>query len=92
MEDRRREAMPDITYFAVLPFSRTEDGDFLAESPIEVRSAEQAKATASRMCAQDRGAVAFSKTGDPWLGDWKDAVVLGRYGDAPDDIVPYTSG
>jgi hypothetical protein len=30
--------MPEIT---VLPFSRTEDGDFLAEAAIEVRSAEQ---------------------------------------------------
>jgi hypothetical protein len=29
-----------ITYFAVLPFSRTEDGDFLAETAIEVRTAE----------------------------------------------------
>lgn len=80
-----------ITYFAVLPFSRTEDGDFLAEVAIEVRSAEQARATASRMAAPERGAVAFSKTGDPQLGEWDDAVILGRYGDVPDDIVPYTS-
>ena len=80
-----------ITYFAVLPFSRTEEGDFLAESAIEVRSADQARATASRMAGTGRGAVAFSKTGDPQLGEWDDAVILGRYGDVPDDIVPYTS-
>jgi hypothetical protein len=60
--------MPEITYFAVLPFSRTEDGDFLAEAAIEVRSAEQARAAASRMAGVERGAVAFSKTGDPQLG------------------------
>jgi hypothetical protein len=41
--------MPEITYCAVLPFSRTEDGDFLAEAAIEVRSAEQARAMAARM-------------------------------------------
>jgi len=29
-----------ITYFAVLPFSRTEEGDFLAEVAIEARSAD----------------------------------------------------
>jgi len=29
----------------------------------------------------------------PWeqLGEWTDAVILGRYGDVPDDLVPYTS-
>jgi hypothetical protein len=77
--------------FAVLPFSRTEDGDFLAEAAIEVRSAEQAKTTASRMAGVECGAVAFSKTGDPQLGEWEDAVILGRYGDVPDDLAPYTS-
>jgi hypothetical protein len=73
--------MPDVTYFAVLPFSRTEDGDFLAEAAIEVRSAAQAKATASSMAAAERGAIAFSKTGDPQLGEWQDAVILGRQGE-----------
>jgi len=82
-------AMPQVTYFAVLPFSRTEDGDFLAEAAIEVRSAEQARSTAQLMAAGERGAVAFSKTGDPRLGKWGEAVVLGRYGDVPDDPVPY---
>jgi hypothetical protein len=58
--------MPEITYFAVLPFSRTDDGDFLAEAAIEVRSAEQAKATASRMAAVERGAVAFCDPRPLW--------------------------
>jgi hypothetical protein len=85
--------MPEITYFAVLPFSRTEDGDFLAEAAIEVRSAEQARATASRMeGGEGKGAIAFSKTGDPQLGEWDDAVILARYGDVPDDLAPYTTG
>jgi hypothetical protein len=39
----------------------------------------------------ERGAVAFSKTGDPPLGEWQDAVILGRYDDVPDDLAPYTS-
>jgi hypothetical protein len=83
--------MPEITYFAVLPFSRTEDGDFLAEATIEVRSAVEARAMAARMEGPERGAVAFSKTGDPQLGEWQDAVILGRYGDVPDDLAPYAS-
>ena len=28
---------------------------------------------------------------DPQLGEWQDAVILGRYGDVPDDLAPYTS-
>jgi hypothetical protein len=83
--------MSRITYFAVLPFSRDADGDFLAEAAVDVRSVAEAKATATRMAVGDRGAVAFSKTGDPQLGEWEDAVILGRYGDVPDDLAPYTS-
>jgi hypothetical protein len=82
--------MPKVTYFAVLPFSRDADGDFLAEAAIDVRSAAEARATAARMGVAG-GAVAFSKTGDPQLGEWEDAVILGRYGDVPDDLAPYTS-
>jgi hypothetical protein len=33
------------------------------------------------------GAVAFSKTGNPLSGEY-DAVILGRYGDVPDDPAP----
>jgi hypothetical protein len=47
-----------LTYFAVLTFSRTEDGDFLAEAAVEVRSAVEARATAARI---ERGAVAMPR-------------------------------
>ncbi len=42
--------MANITYFAVVPFSRTQDGDFLAEAAIEVHSIVQARNIASRSC------------------------------------------
>jgi hypothetical protein len=32
------------------------------------------------------GAVAFSRTGDPELGEFADAVVLRRFGDTRDDL------
>jgi hypothetical protein len=44
--------MAVLTYFAVLPFSRTHDGDFLAEAAIEVRGAVEARAMAARMEAR----------------------------------------
>ena len=70
----------------MLPFSRIEEGDVLAEAVIAVRSAVEAKAIAARMEGPERGAVAFSRTGDPQLGERADAVILGRYGDVPDDL------
>jgi hypothetical protein len=56
-----------------------------------MHSAEQARRPPSRIAGIDRGAVAFNKTGDPQLGEWQDAIILGRYGDVPDDLAPYTS-
>jgi hypothetical protein len=39
----------------------------------------------------EKGAVAFSKAGDPQLDEWVDAIIiLGRQGDVPDDLAPYT--
>lgn len=36
-------------------------------------------------------AIAVSRTGDPSIGDFDDAVILGRYGETPDDLVSFTS-
>ena len=67
-------------------FARDANGDFIAEAAIEVRSADEARSTASRMEGQGKGAIAFARTGDPQLGEWDDAAILGRYGDVPDDL------
>ena len=32
------------------------------------------------------GAVAFSRTGDPATGDFRDAEVIRKFGDVPDDL------
>jgi hypothetical protein len=32
------------------------------------------------------GAVAFSRTGDPATGDFRDAHVIRKFGDVPDDL------
>jgi hypothetical protein len=37
------------------PFSRDADGDFIVEASIEVRGADQARATAAGMAAADQG-------------------------------------
>jgi hypothetical protein len=45
--------------------------DFIAEAAIEMRGAEQARETASRMVGEGRGAIAISKTGNPALNEWR---------------------
>jgi hypothetical protein len=51
--------MPKITYFAVLPFSRDADSDFLPEAAIDVPSATEARATAPRMGGRGPGCRRF---------------------------------
>lgn len=43
-------------------------------------------AAAMRAEALSRGAVAFSRTGDPATVDFSDARVIRKFGDVPDDL------
>ena len=38
------------------------------------------------------GAIAFSRTGDPAIGEFADAIILGRYGDVPGDLAVLMDG
>jgi predicted Fe-Mo cluster-binding NifX family protein len=77
----------------ILPFTRDEDGELSASEGIEASSAESARRRAAAMVGVKTtvGAVAFSRSGDPALGDFEDAVVLGAYGEVPDDLRASTS-
>lgn len=81
--------MAGMTYFVALPFSAGEDGELLAGEPQEAQSPSGAIARARAMAVRSGGAIAFARTGDPSLGDFEDAVVLGRYGAIPDDLAAY---
>jgi len=73
-----------MTYYVALGFKRSDDGgEIVACDPIEARSAEQATRMAASLAAKEGhcGAVAFSRTGDPALGDFEDAVFLKTVGD-----------
>ena len=77
--------MATMTYLVVLAFLRSgeDGGEIVACDPKEARSAEQAIRTAASMAKKDGhcGAIAFSRTGDPALGDFEDAVVLKTVGE-----------
>jgi hypothetical protein len=74
-----------MTYYVALAFKRSDDdgGEIVACDPKEARSSEQAIHMAGSLAkAEGRcGAIAFSRTGDPALGDFEDAVILKTVGE-----------
>jgi hypothetical protein len=76
--------MGRMTYYVALAFKKSEDGgDIVACDPREARTAEQAIRMAGALAANEGhcGAIAFSRTGDPALGDFEDAVILKTVGE-----------
>jgi hypothetical protein len=78
--------MADVTYYVVLAFVRDQDGELVAEEGVEVPSALAASRRAQAMLPGKAGAVAFSRSGDPAIGEFADALVLGLYGEVPSDF------
>jgi hypothetical protein len=73
-----------MTYYVALAFKRSEEnGDIVACEPKEARSADQAIRMAGSLAAAEGhcGAIAFSRTGDPALGEFEDAVILKTVGE-----------
>jgi hypothetical protein len=76
--------MATMTYYVALAFTRSdENGEIVACEPKEARSSDQAIRMAGTMAAMEGhcGAIAFSRTGDPALGDFEDAVILRTVGE-----------
>jgi hypothetical protein len=77
----------EVTYFVALPFVAADDGIAVGE-PTECLNP-----VAAVMCAEALsrkpgyvGAVAFSRTGDPAIGDFGDAKIIKKFGEVPDDL------
>jgi hypothetical protein len=74
-----------VTYYLALAFKRSEDdgGDIVACDPKDARSPDQAIRMAAQLAETEGhcGAIAFSRTGDPALGDFEDAVTLKTIGE-----------
>ena len=78
--------MGAITYYVAMSFERDEDGELVGEPATEMPSANAATSRARSLSAKKAGAIAFSRTGDPMLGEFADAVVLFRAGEVPEDV------
>lgn len=81
-----RGSMAKITYFVVLAFEGSEKGRLIPCEPIAPQTAGAARRIAERLSHQKAGVVAFSRTGDPDLGDWAEAEVLAVYGEVPEEL------
>jgi len=77
--------MSSITYYVSIAFERDEAGELVAMEAVEARTPNAAVSRARSLAATKAGAMAFSRTGDPDLGEFQDAVVLFSAGEIPDD-------
>jgi hypothetical protein len=80
--------MADVTYYAALPFLQDDTGAPVAGAAEECHSPSVAlrRAEVLARAAGSVGAVAFSRTGDPMIGEFSDAKLLKKFGDVPDDL------
>ncbi|SEF04128.1 hypothetical protein SAMN05444161_9026 [Rhizobiales bacterium GAS191] len=70
--------MATMTYYVVLPFVRSEEGELVAEEGMEAPTSRAAMNRAAALAKSKAGAIALSRSGDPALGEFEDAVILGR--------------
>jgi hypothetical protein len=80
--------MADITYYVALPFSEDNEGTVVTGTAEEVQSASTAIRRAETLSRTTGivGAVAFTRSGDPMTGDFKDAILLKAFGNVPADL------
>jgi hypothetical protein len=84
----RRPAMSVVTYYVALPFRYLEDGQIVTGEPQECRDSFKARSIAATMASDPNncGAIAFSRTGDPAIGEFNDAVIITRLGEVDDAL------
>jgi hypothetical protein len=80
--------MVDITYYVAMPFLQDDDGSPVAGAAEECQTSTTAlrRAESLARAAGSIGAVAFSRTGDPMMGEFGEAKLLRKFGSVPDDL------
>jgi hypothetical protein len=76
-----------MNYYVAMPFIPMDHGlapGQAVECPTEAAAIRRAEAMSRH--AAIAGAVAFSRSGDPNLGEFEDAVILQTFGDVPEDF------
>lgn len=85
----RVHALPNVTYYVVVPFVRGEDGTLTPGEAKDAPHGELARRRAQVVATApgNVGAVAFSRTGDPDSGDFAEGVVLASFGEVDLDAL-----
>jgi hypothetical protein len=80
--------MADVTYYVAMPFLQDEGGSPVAGAAEECQSSSAAtrRAEVLSRVPGSIGAVAFSRSGDPMIGEFGDAQLLRKFGYVPDDL------
>jgi hypothetical protein len=71
----------NTTYYVVVPFDRDGAGVLSAGQAHQASNAFAAERGARAIVHQHAGVVVFSRTGDPSVGEFQDAVILARFAD-----------
>ena len=79
--------MSEVTYYVALPFVAADDG-VAAGEPVECFNPTAVVMKAETLSRKEGhvGAVAFSRTGDPAIGEFGDAKVIRKFGEVPEDL------
>jgi hypothetical protein len=79
--------MTEVTYYVALPFVVSDDG-VIAGEPAECFNPVAVVVRAEALSRKEGhvGAVAFSRTGNPAIGDFSDAKIIKKFGDVPEDL------
>ena len=80
--------MADVTYYVAMPFLPDDGGAPIAGAAEECQSATTALRRAEMLsrAVGHVGAVAFSRSGDPMIGEFGDAKLIRKFGDVPEDL------
>ena len=80
--------MADITYYVAIPFLQDDNGSPVAGTAEECQSSTTALRRAEMLSRAPGhiGAIAFSRTGDPMMGEFGDAKLLRTFGYVPSDL------
>jgi hypothetical protein len=80
--------MAELTYYVALQCRQDDTGERVTGEQVECQSSSAAIRRAESLSKQAGviGAVAFSRSGDPDVGEFSDAVVLRKFGNVPDDL------
>lgn len=75
-----------VTHYVVQAFKKGPRGKILAEEPKIARDQNNCLVMAERLALSRHGVIAFSRTGDPYTGDFDDPVILATHGAVPEHL------